>query len=61
MTIPDIIYRPLFYLKHGFSETGFCPRLQVEPTQLGLTDRASLCLLTGSPKFCVLDRRQDDG
>jgi hypothetical protein len=24
----DIIYRPVFYLKHNVSETGFCLRLQ---------------------------------
>jgi hypothetical protein len=28
----DIIYRPVIYLKHDVSETGFCLRLQVEPT-----------------------------
>jgi hypothetical protein len=30
-----------FYLKHNVSETGFCLRLQVEPTQLGPIDRPS--------------------
>jgi hypothetical protein len=34
ITILDIIYHPVFYLKHDVSETTFCPRLQVEPTQL---------------------------
>jgi hypothetical protein len=34
-TIRDIIHRPAFYLKHNVWETGFCLRLQVEPTQLG--------------------------
>jgi hypothetical protein len=33
ITILDIIHRPVFYLKHGVSETGFFLRLQVEPTQ----------------------------
>jgi hypothetical protein len=46
ITILDIIHRLAFYLKRNVSETGFCPRLQVEPTQLGLTDRASLRLRT---------------
>jgi hypothetical protein len=33
------------YLKtHNVSETGFCLRLQVKPTQLGPIDRASPCL-----------------
>jgi hypothetical protein len=29
ITILDIIYRLVFYLKHGLSETGFCLPLQV--------------------------------
>jgi hypothetical protein len=29
---------PFFYLKHNVSETGFCFRLQVEPTQAQSTD-----------------------
>jgi hypothetical protein len=33
--IRGIIHRPVFYLKHSLSETGFCLRLQVEPTQVG--------------------------
>jgi hypothetical protein len=37
-----IIRRTAFYLKHSFSETGFCLRIQVESVQLGPTDRASL-------------------
>jgi hypothetical protein len=38
----DIIHPTVFYLKtHNISETGFCLRLQVKPTQLGLIDRAS--------------------
>jgi hypothetical protein len=32
---------PCFYLKCSILETGFCRRLQVEPTQLGPIDRAS--------------------
>jgi hypothetical protein len=30
----------IFYLKHNVSETGFSLHLQVEPTQLGLKERA---------------------
>jgi hypothetical protein len=44
ITIVDIIHRCVFSLKQNVSETGFCPRLQVHPTQLCLTDRANLCL-----------------
>jgi hypothetical protein len=40
----DIIHCPVFYLKHDVSETEFCLRLHVEYTQLGPTDRASICL-----------------
>jgi hypothetical protein len=32
---------PVYFSKHNVSETGFCPRLQVKPTQLGPIDRAS--------------------
>jgi hypothetical protein len=35
ITIMDIIHRSVFYLKHDTSETGFCLRLQVEPTEMG--------------------------
>jgi hypothetical protein len=38
----DIIHRPAFYLKHDVSETGFCLRLPVEPTQLDPVQVASL-------------------
>jgi hypothetical protein len=34
ITILDFIHNPVFYLKHDVSETGFCPRLQVEPSHL---------------------------
>jgi hypothetical protein len=40
----DTIHRPVFYLKHDISDTGFCLRLQVVPTQLGKIDRASPCI-----------------
>jgi hypothetical protein len=43
----DINHRHFFYLKYravyfsnNVSETGFCLRLQVKPTQLGPIDRA---------------------
>jgi hypothetical protein len=39
--ILDIIHRSVFYLKHSILETGFCLRLEVEPTQLFSIDRAS--------------------
>jgi hypothetical protein len=42
--ILDVILRRVFYLKYNVSETGFYLRLQLEPTQLGPIDRASLCL-----------------
>jgi hypothetical protein len=41
ITILDIIHNPAFYLKHCDSETGFYPRLKVEPTQLGPIDISS--------------------
>jgi hypothetical protein len=37
----DIIHCPFSNLKHNVSETGFCLRLQVEPTQLDPMDRDS--------------------
>jgi hypothetical protein len=41
--ILDIIYRPVFHLKHNVSETGLCAHLQMEPTYLGPRDRSSWC------------------
>jgi hypothetical protein len=46
MTILEIIHCLAFYLKHDVSESGFCLRLHVEPTQMGPADRANLCLWT---------------
>jgi hypothetical protein len=43
ITILDIIHYPVFYLKHNFSETGFCFRIEVESTNLGPIDKANLC------------------
>jgi hypothetical protein len=36
ITIMGIIHRPVFYMKHDVSETGFCLRLQTETAQFGL-------------------------
>jgi hypothetical protein len=44
ITILDIIHRPVFCLKHNVSETGFCLRLQLQPTQVVPTDRARFYL-----------------
>jgi hypothetical protein len=64
-------YCPVFHLEPNVSETGFCFRLQVEPTQVGSIERASLYPdhrqvspedgnRIQSPKR-VLNKRQDDG
>jgi hypothetical protein len=42
----DIILRPVSFKTHKVSETGFCLRLHVGPTQLCLVDRASPYLQT---------------
>jgi hypothetical protein len=34
--IQDIIHRPVFYLKNDVSDSGFCVRFQVKPTQFVL-------------------------
>jgi hypothetical protein len=47
ITILDIIHRPVFYLKYDVSETGFCLRLQKEPTRMGPIDIAGLSLDAG--------------
>jgi hypothetical protein len=45
----DIIHHPAFYLKkNSILETGFYLHLQMEPTQMGPIERASLCLWTPS-------------
>jgi hypothetical protein len=44
------------YLKHDFSKTGFCLHFKAEPTQLGPTDRAILCLRpSGMSKYSLSD------
>jgi hypothetical protein len=44
IAILNIIHRPVFYVKYGVSETGFCLCLQVEPIDLRPIERATLCL-----------------
>jgi hypothetical protein len=46
-TTYDTIYRPVFYLKHVVSETGFFLRSQAVSTQLGPIDEARPCLGAG--------------
>jgi hypothetical protein len=41
--ILDIIHHPVLYLKLNVSETGFCLRLLVEPTQLSPINSSSYC------------------
>jgi hypothetical protein len=48
---PVFIYkdRPVYFSKHNVSETGFCLRFQVKPTQLGPIDRTRPYLRTHVP------------
>lgn len=43
ITILNAIYRLVFYLNNSISQTGFCLRLQVEPTRLSTIHKANLC------------------
>jgi hypothetical protein len=43
VTVLDIIHRTVFYLKRGFSETGFFFCLQVQDIQLATTKMSILC------------------
>jgi hypothetical protein len=62
ITILDIIHRPVFYLKHGVSEAGFCLRLQLGLTQVGPIDIANPCLWPGGgEQFCWLDPTEQVG
>jgi hypothetical protein len=63
ITIHNIIYRIGFYLKHDVSETGFCLRLQVEPSQLGPIkwDPPDVGDRIQSPKHRVLNKRKYSG
>jgi hypothetical protein len=46
VTIMDVINRHVFYLKQNVAVTGFCLRVQVEPSHEGPVNRAILCLRT---------------
>jgi hypothetical protein len=67
ITILDIIHRPVSYLKHSFSQTGFGLRLRMVATQLGPTGRAvpvsghQLGDRIQSQTLYALNKRQDDG
>jgi hypothetical protein len=51
----DIIYRLVHFLKnHNVSETGFCLRPQVKPTQLDPIDRASPCTYNKEDTYTLL-------
>jgi hypothetical protein len=52
-----IIQRPLFYLKHDVSESGFRLRLQVKVTQLGLHEDWDRFLC---PKHHLSNKRQNN-
>jgi hypothetical protein len=43
----EMIHLPIFYLKHNASESGFCLRLPVEPTQFHRVRRQGLALSIG--------------
>jgi hypothetical protein len=43
VTILDINHRHDFYLQHDVSETGFCLRVQVEPSQISIKEEVSFC------------------
>jgi hypothetical protein len=63
----DIVHRPVLYVKHDVSETGFCLRPQVKLTQLDPIDRATPCLrrwglvvsIRVKRKACTWGRRQN--
>jgi hypothetical protein len=39
--IPDIVHRPVFYMKHNVSGTGFCLLILLGPIQVGPIHKAS--------------------
>jgi hypothetical protein len=47
ITILYVNLPPVSYLKLNVSETGFCLRVHMEPTEFGPVDRASIHLRTG--------------
>jgi hypothetical protein len=57
VTALDIIHSPVFYLKHDVSEAGFCLRFQVEPTQFGPLDSASLSFRRETVVFIIIYHR----
>jgi hypothetical protein len=57
----DIIHRPVFYLEHDVSETGFCLPLPLESYQLGPVQYLVSVSGPESPKRHVLNKRQDYG
>jgi hypothetical protein len=54
-----MIHCPVFYLKHIASEIEFCLCLQVEPTQVGLIERDSLCIYLFCPNMYVPSENGD--
>jgi hypothetical protein len=72
VAILDIIHRPVFYLKQNVSETSFCRRLQVEPTELDPVETSSIYRaqlskfhlkteIQSSRRNVALNKRQIDG
>jgi hypothetical protein len=61
ITILDIVHRPVFYLKRDVSETGFCLRLQAEPTHLGPIVKATLCHRTPASQSQTQSHITTDG
>jgi hypothetical protein len=65
ITIVDIIDRPVFYLKQGVSEIGFCLRLRAEPTQFGAISFCQVPPEDGdgmqTPKLHVLNKGKGNG
>jgi hypothetical protein len=53
ITILDIIHHSVFYLKRNVSETRFCLRLHMEPTQMSSIYRASLSPFRRLNSVCV--------
>jgi hypothetical protein len=64
ITIHDVSYRPVFYLKHDVSEIRFCSPIQTEASSVywaylssSLEDENRI----QTPKCRVLNKRQNDG
>jgi hypothetical protein len=54
----DIIHRPVFYLKHNVSETGFCLRLIYAQLSRLLPEDGDRIQC---PKRCVFSKQRDNG